>query len=57
MGTSVNNIVREGVNPRALGMFYKAVVQAVLIFGVETWVMTPHMGLALGGSNKGQRNR
>ena len=40
---------REGANPKASGMFFKAVVQAVLIFGAETWVMTPHMGRSLGG--------
>ena len=29
--------------------FFKAVVQAVLIFGSETWVVTPRMVKALGG--------
>ena len=29
-------------------MFFKALVQAVLIFGSETWVLTPRMGRALG---------
>ena len=37
----------EGANPRVSGMFFKAVVQAVLIFGLEAWVMTPRMGQAL----------
>ena len=32
---------REGASPRLSGMFFKAVVQAVLIFGEYTWVMTP----------------
>ena len=27
---------REGDNPRVLGMFYKAVVQVVMLFGSET---------------------
>ena len=31
------------------GFFFKAVVQAVLLFGTETWVVTPHMGRVLGG--------
>ena len=31
------------------GFFFKAVVQAVLLFGSETWVVTPHIGKALGG--------
>ena len=30
-------------------MFFNAVVQVVLIFGAETWVMTPCMGRYLGG--------
>ena len=30
----------EGVNPRAMGYFYKAVVQAVLLYGSETWILT-----------------
>ena len=42
-------LVREGVNPRASGIFFKAVVQAVLIFRSEIWVMNPHMGRYLGG--------
>ena len=34
---------REGADLRVSGNFYKAVVQAVLLFGVETWVLTPRM--------------
>ena len=30
------------------GIFFKVVIQVVLIFGMETWVVTPHMGRALG---------
>ena len=30
---------REGSDLRVSAMFYRAVVQVVLIFGVETWVM------------------
>ena len=40
---------REGAEPRVSGFFFKAVVQAVLLFGTETWVVTPHMGRVLGG--------
>ena len=40
---------REGVVPLVSGFFFKAVVQAVLLFGAETWVVTPLMGKALGG--------
>ena len=27
-----------------LGTFFEAMVQTVLIFELETWVVTPHMG-------------
>ena len=40
---------REGVAPWVSGFFFKAVVQAVLIFGSETWVVNPRMVKALGG--------
>ena len=40
---------REGAKTRVSGMFFKAVVQAVLIFGSEMWVTTPRMGGAIGG--------
>ena len=40
---------REGASPRVSGFFFKAVVQSVLLFGAETWVVTPHMGRVLGG--------
>ena len=35
---------REGVSPQVSGMFFKAVVQVVILFGSETWVLIPHMG-------------
>ena len=38
----------EGADPKVLGSFYKAVAQAVLLFGAETWVLTPRMERALG---------
>ena len=41
-------LVREGASPRVSGMFFKAVVQAVILFGSEMWVMNPCMGRALG---------
>ena len=31
------------------GFFFKAVVQAVLLFDLDTWVVTPYMGRDLGG--------
>ena len=39
---------REGANLWVSGMFFKSVVQAVLFFGLETWVLTPRMGRSLG---------
>ena len=30
-------------------IFFKAVVQSVLIFGEEIWLVTPHMGQVMGG--------
>ena len=40
---------REWSNPQVTGMLFKAVVQVVLLFRLEMWVVTPHMGQALGG--------
>ena len=34
---------REGADPKLSVNFYKAVSQAVLLFGAETWVLTPRM--------------
>ena len=40
---------REGVAPPVSGFLFKAVVQSVLIFGAETWVVTPQMDRVLWG--------
>ena len=40
---------REGASPRVSGTFFKEFVQAVIIFGLEAWVMNPCIGRALGG--------
>ena len=40
---------REGATPWVYGFFFKAVIQAVLLFGAETWVVTSFVGKALGG--------
>ena len=42
---------REGTDYRILGRIYVEVVQEVLLYGSETWVMTPHIGGALSGSH------
>ena len=34
---------QEGADPKVSGHFYKAVAQAELLFGAETWVLTPRM--------------
>ena len=39
---------QEGARPRVSGMFFKAVVQAVLLLRSEMWVMTPPYGQGLG---------
>ena len=38
---------QEGGNLKVSGHFFKAVTQAVLLFGDETWVLTPRMELDL----------
>ena len=40
-------LIREGADPKVSGNFYKAVAQAVLLFGAETWLITPRMEQAL----------
>ena len=42
-------LVMEGADKRTAGRFYVAVVQAVLLFGSETWVLTPQLEKALAG--------
>ena len=42
-------LIREGATPWVSGLFFKDVIQAVLLFGAETWVVTPRMGKDLGG--------
>ena len=38
---------REGADSKVSGNFYKAVAQAVLLFGAEKWVLTQRMDKAL----------
>ena len=42
-------LAREGASPKVSGMFYKAIVQSVLLYGVETWVISSPMLQALRG--------
>ena len=48
---------REGATKRVLGNFFKAVVQQVLLFGAETWVVTPMMERALSAFLHGAARR
>ena len=40
-------LIREGADKRVSGNFFKAMVQAMLLFGEETWVLTPRIEWAL----------
>jgi hypothetical protein len=40
-------LVRDGASTHAMGLFYKAIVQAVLLYGCETWTLTDPMIKAL----------
>ena len=40
---------REGEDARTSGRVYVAVVQAVMLYGLDTWVMIPHIGRFGGG--------
>ena len=40
---------REGENTLVWMMFFKEVVQPVLLFRLETWATNPHTGRGLGG--------
>ena len=48
---------REGATARISGAFFKAVVQQVLLFGAEIWVVTPRMERALSGFLHGAARR
>jgi len=38
----ISRVLRdENASPRVCGMFYKATVHAVLLYGSETWSLTP----------------
>ena len=48
---------REGATKRVSGNFCKAVVQQVLLFGAETWVVSPMMERALSAFIHGAARR
>ena len=37
-------LIREGLDDRTLRRIYVVVVQLILLYGSETWVMTPYIG-------------
>ena len=48
---------REGATTRISGNLFKAVVQQVLLFGAETWVVTPKMERVLSAFLHGATRR
>ena len=48
---------REGATKRVSGNFFKAVVHQVLLFGAETWVVSPMMERALSAFLHGEARR
>jgi hypothetical protein len=42
-------VTREAATPRAAAIFYKVIVQTVLLYGCESWVVTPRMMKILTG--------
>ena len=42
-------ISREVATHQVSGFFFKDMIQALMLFGAETWVITPRIGTALGG--------
>ena len=42
-GLLVNLLSREGADRRTTGFFNVELVKSVLLFGSETWVMTPEL--------------
>jgi hypothetical protein len=45
-------LIRDGAAPRISAMFYKSVAQSVLLYGSETWVLSPKMLSKLEGFHK-----
>ena len=48
-GRLANILGREGADKRTVGRLYVSVVQVVILFGSETWVLTPPLEKALVG--------
>ena len=41
-------LIREGVKPRVSGFFLFSIVQSMLLFGAETWMVTPYGTVPVG---------
>ena len=48
-GRMLGILERGGADPQTSGNFYMAVVQATLLFGAESWAISPRIGGNLGG--------
>ena len=46
-GRLLRILIREGADPKVSEHFFKVVLRAVLLFGAETWLLTPRMERAL----------
>ena len=42
---------QDGENPKVLASFYGAVVQAILFYGLETWVLSASMAKRIEGTH------
>ena len=49
MGSYLRILIQEGADYRIYGTFYKLVVQGVILFVSEMWVMIPRISRNLGG--------
>ena len=56
-GRMQRTLSREGANKQVSGNFFKAVAQQVLLFGAETWVVSPRMERALNSFIHGSARR
>ena len=43
LGAVISDSELGGGRSKGIGKFYRVVAQAVLLFGAETWVLTPRM--------------
>ena len=57
LGTAEADTEQERVRQESVGEFFKAVVQQLLLFGVETWVVTPRIEWVLNSFMHGAARR